>query len=111
LKDLGIKMKSTMLLAGIFIGVLATLLVTNSVDFLSLNKGYTVKLKNDLNLTENNEVKITLPKGTKLTFKSQFDDVGEFYLGVVITDLSLVEESKGFSKYFSNPLRTRKTEP
>jgi hypothetical protein len=94
-------MKLVILLAGILIGVISTLVLTNSVDFLSVSKGYGVSLKDNLNLTENGDVRLTLPKGTKLNFRSQYDDVGEFCLGIVITDLSLVERDDGVFKYFS----------
>jgi len=90
-----------MLCFGILMGVIFTLILTNKFDLLSINKGDVVTLKDNLVIAENDGVKLTLPKGTKLNFISQYDDVGEFSLGVVITDLSVVEDTDGFSKYFS----------
>ena len=101
-------MKIITILTSLLIGAISTLILTNNVDFLSSSKGSTVLLKKDLDFMENNEIKLSLPRGTKLIFNSQYDDVGEFYLGVVITDLSLVEHSDGFSKYFqSNELQAK----
>ncbi len=86
----------------VFGAVISFFLFMGNYDLLSSNKGDVVSLNKGIDLIENKQVKVTLPKGTRLRFKSQYDDVGEFSLDIVITDLSVIEKSSGDVRYFSD---------
>jgi len=101
-------MKALLLFAGVLIGVISTLVIITNTDLLSVKKGGVVTLKHDLNFIENDNIKLTLPKGTNLNFASQYDDVAEYCLGVVITDLSSVIDTDGVSMYFSEQTENEK---
>ncbi|ODS22432.1 hypothetical protein AB835_14195 [Candidatus Endobugula sertula] len=94
-------MKIIILVVGILIGALSTLLFTSKLDLLSVGKASAVTLENDVTIVLHNDSELIIPKDTKLNFVSQYDDVGEFALNVVITDLSLVKPVDGGATYFS----------
>jgi len=94
-------MKIIILAVGVLVGALSTLLFTSKIDLLSVGKDSAVTLESDVTVVLNNDSELTIPKNTKLNFVSQYNDVGEFALNVVITDLSLVKPVDGYAQYFS----------
>ena len=96
-------MKFLIFFSGVVLGAAITsFLLMGNYDLLSSGKGDVVSLKKDVYLIEDKQVRVTLPKGTRLKLKSQYDDVGEFSLDIVITDLSVIEKSSGSAMYFSD---------
>ena len=94
--------KILLFLSGAAFGVVVSYFFMGNYDLLSSNKSDVVSLNKDVDFMENEKVKVSLPKGTRLTFKSQYDDVGEFSLDVIITDLSVIDKSSGDVMYFSD---------
>ena len=93
--------KILIFISGVFVGIGAMFLFIPDIDLLSGSRGYTVSLKENVNFLVGEETKFILPKGTLLKFNSQYDDIGELSLNIIITDLSIIEKKNGDSKYFS----------
>ena len=100
--EIGIFMaKILIFISGVFVGIGAMFFFITDIDLLSESRGYTVSLKENVNFLVEEETKFILPKGTLLKFNSQYHDIGEFSLSIIITDLSVIEKKDGDSKYFS----------
>jgi len=93
--------KILIFISGLLVGIGAMFLFIPDIDLLSESRGYTVSLKENVNFLVGEETKFILPKGTLLKFDSQYDHIGELSLGIIITDLSVIEKKDGDSKYFS----------
>lgn len=67
--------KILLFLSGAVFGVVTCYLFMGNYDLLSTKKSDVVSLNKDVDFIENENVKVSLPKGTRLTFKSQYNDV------------------------------------
>lgn len=93
-------MKVFIFIFGVLCGGIISLIFVGDVDLLADKKDYAVELKQKVQVVGDKELTIELPKGTNLLFKSQYEDVGHFFMPVVITDLAIVQKKQSLDAYF-----------